>query len=100
MSRDAAPVFTVGPSSGAGHPPVGAATPANHITLLEPHNSAEAAPLYRELGFSGRPALLRMTRHSGSGGATDLGERPGRRRPCRATRRGYPSGRTRGGVGR
>ncbi|MEV6536253.1 bifunctional GNAT family N-acetyltransferase/NUDIX hydrolase [Streptomyces sp. NPDC051639] len=35
-----------------------------HITLFELHTSAEAAPLYRELGFSGSPALMRMTRHS------------------------------------
>ncbi|MFE3638528.1 GNAT family N-acetyltransferase [Streptomyces sp. NPDC059168] len=35
-----------------------------HITLFELHTSAEAAPLYRELGFSGSPALMRMARHS------------------------------------
>ncbi|MFF0191184.1 GNAT family N-acetyltransferase [Streptomyces sp. NPDC005244] len=33
------------------------------VTLFELHTSTEAAPLYRELGFSGNPALMRMTRH-------------------------------------
>ncbi|UFQ19893.1 MULTISPECIES: GNAT family N-acetyltransferase [Streptomyces] len=33
-----------------------------HVTLFELHASAEAAPLYRELGFTGSPALMRMTR--------------------------------------
>ena len=33
------------------------------VTLFELHTSPEAAPLYRELGFSGNPALMRMTRH-------------------------------------
>ncbi|MFC9409642.1 GNAT family N-acetyltransferase [[Kitasatospora] papulosa] len=32
------------------------------VTLFELHTSPEAAPLYRELGFSGNPALMRMTR--------------------------------------
>ncbi|MEU8472691.1 GNAT family N-acetyltransferase [Streptomyces sp. NPDC029006] len=36
------------------------------VTLFELHTSAEAAPLYREFGFSGDPALMRMTRHSTS----------------------------------
>ncbi|MER8119073.1 GNAT family N-acetyltransferase [Streptomyces sp. NPDC094031] len=36
------------------------------VTLFELHTSAEAAPLYRELGFSGDPALMRMTRRSTS----------------------------------
>ncbi|MFB6816051.1 GNAT family N-acetyltransferase [Streptomyces sp. NPDC056347] len=31
------------------------------VTLFELHSSAEAAPLYRELGFAGSPALMRMT---------------------------------------
>ncbi|MFI6689361.1 GNAT family N-acetyltransferase [Streptomyces sp. NPDC050485] len=35
-----------------------------HVTLFELHTSTEAAPLYREFGFSGNPALMRMTRHS------------------------------------
>ncbi|TWV56350.1 GNAT family N-acetyltransferase [Streptomyces misionensis] len=35
---------------------------AEHVTLFELHASEEAAPLYRELGFSGSPALMRMTR--------------------------------------
>ncbi|MET8290054.1 GNAT family N-acetyltransferase [Streptomyces sp. NPDC005132] len=34
-----------------------------NVTLFELHTSTEAAPLYRELGFSGSPALMRMTRH-------------------------------------
>lgn len=34
------------------------------ITLFELHTSTEAALLYRELGFSGSPALMRMTRRS------------------------------------
>jgi 8-oxo-dGTP pyrophosphatase MutT (NUDIX family)/GNAT superfamily N-acetyltransferase len=33
-----------------------------HVTLFELHASVEAAPLYRELGFAGSPALMRMTR--------------------------------------
>ncbi|MCX4681519.1 GNAT family N-acetyltransferase [Streptomyces sp. NBC_01433] len=33
-----------------------------HVTLFELHTSIEAAPLYRELGFAGSPALMRMTR--------------------------------------
>ncbi|WP_420856865.1 GNAT family N-acetyltransferase [Streptomyces populi] len=33
-----------------------------HVTLFELNASAEAAPLYRELGFAGNPALMRMTR--------------------------------------
>ncbi|MEU9744710.1 bifunctional GNAT family N-acetyltransferase/NUDIX hydrolase [Streptomyces niveus] len=37
-----------------------------NVTLFELHTSAEAAPLYREFGFSGDPALMRMTRHSTS----------------------------------
>ncbi|GAB2442590.1 GNAT family N-acetyltransferase [Streptomyces incanus] len=32
------------------------------VTLLELHASVEAAPLYRELGFTGSPALMRMMR--------------------------------------
>ncbi|MEV7157044.1 NUDIX domain-containing protein [Streptomyces misionensis] len=36
------------------------------VTLFELHTSAEAAPLYREFGFSGDPALMRMTRRSTS----------------------------------
>ncbi|MGW1107356.1 bifunctional GNAT family N-acetyltransferase/NUDIX hydrolase [Streptomyces sp. NPDC002540] len=32
------------------------------VTLFELHSSVEAAPLYRELGFAGSPALMRMTR--------------------------------------
>lgn len=31
------------------------------VTLFELHASEEAAPLYRELGFAGSPALMRMT---------------------------------------
>lgn len=34
------------------------------VTLFELHTSPQAAPLYRELGFSGSPALMRMTRRS------------------------------------
>ncbi|WP_250305070.1 GNAT family N-acetyltransferase [Streptomyces sp. A 4/2] len=34
------------------------------VTLFELHTSTEAALLYRELGFSGSPALMRMTRRS------------------------------------
>jgi 8-oxo-dGTP pyrophosphatase MutT (NUDIX family)/GNAT superfamily N-acetyltransferase len=33
-----------------------------HVTLFELNASVEAAPLYRELGFAGHPALMRMTR--------------------------------------
>ncbi|MBC2867013.1 GNAT family N-acetyltransferase [Streptomyces mexicanus] len=33
-----------------------------HVTLFELHASEEAAPLYRELGFAGSAALMRMTR--------------------------------------
>ncbi|EGE39632.1 GCN5-related N-acetyltransferase [Streptomyces sp. ACT-1] len=33
------------------------------VTLFELHTSPEATPLYRELGFNGNPALMRMTRH-------------------------------------
>ncbi|MFD7537505.1 GNAT family N-acetyltransferase [Streptomyces sp. NPDC059819] len=36
------------------------------VTLFELHTSPEAAPLYRQLGFSGSPALMRMTRRSTS----------------------------------
>ncbi|MDX3204799.1 GNAT family N-acetyltransferase [Streptomyces scabiei] len=39
------------------------------VTLFELHTSPEAAPLYRELGFSGNPALMRMTRHRQRAGA-------------------------------
>ncbi|MFD5747405.1 GNAT family N-acetyltransferase [Streptomyces sp. NPDC127033] len=35
---------------------------AEHVTLFELHTSEEAAPLYRELGFAGSAALMRMTR--------------------------------------
>ncbi|MEU1151551.1 GNAT family N-acetyltransferase [Streptomyces sp. NPDC005918] len=38
------------------------------VTLFELHTSTEAAPLYRELGFSGNPALMRMTRHRSHAG--------------------------------
>ncbi|SFY48353.1 GNAT family N-acetyltransferase [Streptomyces sp. F-1] len=34
---------------------------AEHVTLFELHASAEAAPLYRRLGFSSSSALMRMT---------------------------------------
>ncbi|MFC9943989.1 bifunctional GNAT family N-acetyltransferase/NUDIX hydrolase [Streptomyces pratensis] len=37
-----------------------------NVTLFELHTSAEAALLYREFGFTGSPALMRMTRHSQS----------------------------------
>lgn len=40
------------------------------VTLFELHTSTEAAPLYRELGFSGNPALMRMTRHRPPAGLT------------------------------
>ena len=33
-----------------------------HVTLFELHTSEVAAPLYRELGFAGSAALMRMTR--------------------------------------
>lgn len=33
-----------------------------HVTLFELHAGGEAQPLYRELGFTGSPALMRMTR--------------------------------------
>lgn len=39
------------------------------VTLFELHTSPEAASLYRELGFSGNPALMRMTRHRQHAGA-------------------------------
>ncbi|MFJ3229030.1 GNAT family N-acetyltransferase [Streptomyces sp. NPDC086783] len=39
------------------------------VTLFELHTSPEAASLYRELGFSGNPALMRMTRHRQFAGA-------------------------------
>ncbi|WP_432105905.1 GNAT family N-acetyltransferase [Streptomyces sp. bgisy091] len=39
---------------------------AEDVTLFELHTSPEAAPLYRQLGFSGSPALMRMTRRSDS----------------------------------
>ncbi|WP_329020582.1 bifunctional GNAT family N-acetyltransferase/NUDIX hydrolase [Streptomyces sp. NBC_01601] len=32
------------------------------VTLFELHSSDEAAPLYRQLGFESKPALMRMTR--------------------------------------
>ncbi|MFJ8803015.1 GNAT family N-acetyltransferase [Streptomyces sp. NPDC102487] len=35
---------------------------AEDVTLFEVHASVEAQPLYRELGFTGSPALMRMTR--------------------------------------
>ncbi|MEU8794596.1 GNAT family N-acetyltransferase [Streptomyces sp. NPDC048643] len=35
---------------------------AEDVTLFELHASVEAQPLYRELGFTGSPALMRMTR--------------------------------------
>ncbi|SDE02575.1 GNAT family N-acetyltransferase [Streptomyces prasinopilosus] len=41
-----------------------------HITLFEVHASVEAAPLYRELGFTGSPALMRMTRPSAPAAAS------------------------------
>ncbi|MGW7250386.1 GNAT family N-acetyltransferase [Streptomyces decoyicus] len=31
-----------------------------HVTLFERHASQEAAPLYREFGFAGSSALMRM----------------------------------------
>lgn len=34
------------------------------VTLFDLHSSPEAAPLYRELGFSSSPALMRMTAQS------------------------------------
>ncbi|MFF0465284.1 GNAT family N-acetyltransferase [Streptomyces mexicanus] len=49
-----------------------------HVTLFELHASEEAAPLYRELGFAGSAALMRMTREEPAA----LGEQatgPGRR---------------------
>ncbi|MFD8609691.1 GNAT family N-acetyltransferase [Streptomyces sp. NPDC059631] len=39
------------------------------VALFELHTSPEAGPLYRELGFSGSPALMRMTRHHHLAGA-------------------------------
>ncbi|WP_329105517.1 GNAT family N-acetyltransferase [Streptomyces sp. NBC_01439] len=36
------------------------------VTLFELHTSSQAAPLYREFGFAGSPALMRMTRHGRS----------------------------------
>ncbi|WND40747.1 GNAT family N-acetyltransferase (plasmid) [Streptomyces sp. BB1-1-1] len=48
------------------------------VTLFELHASVEAQPLYRELGFTGSPALMRMTRLEQSAAAnTELGS-PGR----------------------
>ncbi|MFD7678908.1 GNAT family N-acetyltransferase [Streptomyces sp. NPDC060187] len=35
---------------------------AEGVTLFELHASVEAQPLYRELGFTGSPALMQMTR--------------------------------------
>ncbi|MEU6275743.1 GNAT family N-acetyltransferase [Streptomyces populi] len=40
------------------------------VTLFELHTSPEAAPLYREFGFSGNPALKRITRPHRPAGAT------------------------------
>ncbi|MFK0154335.1 GNAT family N-acetyltransferase [Streptomyces sp. NPDC090493] len=34
------------------------------VTLFDLHSSPEAAQMYRELGFAGSPALMRMTAHS------------------------------------
>ncbi|TGB08730.1 GNAT family N-acetyltransferase [Streptomyces sp. MZ04] len=39
---------------------------AEDTTLFELHTSPQAAPLYRDFGFSGSPALMRMTRRSTS----------------------------------
>ncbi|MFF8731795.1 GNAT family N-acetyltransferase [Streptomyces sp. NPDC015171] len=44
------------------------------VTLFELHTSPEAAPLYRELGFSGNPALMRMTRHRRRAGAVPVAQ--------------------------
>ncbi|MEU6011452.1 GNAT family N-acetyltransferase [Streptomyces sp. NPDC047453] len=40
------------------------------VTLFELHTSPQAAPLYRDFGFSGSPALMRMTRRSTSAPAS------------------------------
>lgn len=45
------------------------------VTLFELHTSPEAAPLYREFGFSGSPAPMRMTRHRQAAGAVAGGQR-------------------------
>uniref|UniRef100_A0AAU2W147 GNAT family N-acetyltransferase n=1 Tax=Streptomyces sp. NBC_00008 TaxID=2903610 RepID=A0AAU2W147_9ACTN len=39
---------------------------ADGVTLFELHASEEAAPLYRDLGFTADPALMRMTRLVGA----------------------------------
>jgi ribosomal protein S18 acetylase RimI-like enzyme len=50
-----------------------------HVTLFELHASDEAAPLYRELGFAGSPALMRMTRLE-TPAVPDQAHRPASRR--------------------
>ncbi|MGZ9928323.1 GNAT family N-acetyltransferase [Streptomyces sp. NC-S4] len=42
-----------------------------NVTLFELHTSSQAAPLYREFGFAGSPALMRMTRLSPSTAAAE-----------------------------
>ncbi|MEU6353606.1 bifunctional GNAT family N-acetyltransferase/NUDIX hydrolase [Streptomyces sp. NPDC047072] len=49
------------------------------VTLFDLHSSPEAAQLYRELGFAGSPALMRMTAHSQT--VPRGGEEPGVRWP-------------------
>ncbi|WP_073937897.1 GNAT family N-acetyltransferase [Streptomyces sp. CB02400] len=46
------------------------------VTLFEVHASVEAQPLYRELGFTGSPALMRMTRLEPTATASTPNSRP------------------------
>lgn len=46
------------------------------ITLFEVNASVEAVPLYRELGFTGVPALMRMTRPKQPAAVSPVGSSP------------------------
>lgn len=54
---------------------------AEDVTLFELHASMEAQPLYRELGFTGSPALMRMTRLEPTAAAGTPETRPARLTP-------------------
>ncbi|OKI00964.1 hypothetical protein A6A06_18940 [Streptomyces sp. CB02923] len=60
---------------------------ADHVTLVGLHAGDEAAPLYRELGFEGSPAPMRMTRKESPAfpnqSASGPAERPQPRRTTR-----------------
>lgn len=51
-------------------------THAEDVTLFKVNASVEAAPLYRELGFTGGPALMRMTLPKQSAAASTVDSSP------------------------